>query len=474
MRLAAKPFLISLLVIVVLTIVGFLSFYAVGNLVSVNRDIATRTVPAVRLASSIRESIAPLVRLETRAAVLGDPRYVTAWTERADRVAEDLQELAQYVQSEPETMRLGATRAAFEKYRRTVVAEHARLLRRRDRDRTLRLRNTTALALAEKVEEDLDGLMEAIHTRMLAAQAEASRLETRTWTGVLIALGAAVGLALIVALENARLYAVAQRYIRQLLEQSRQLLEAKVSAEQASRAKSEFLAAMSHELRTPLNAVIGFSQLLANKTYGELNERQLQYITTIQSGGRHLRRLVDDVLDLAKVDAGHLTLDLASVTVADELREVVGVVEPLAREKDITVTTEVKDVLPAISADRRRIQQVIYNLLSNAIKFTEPGGFIKVTLDMADGPAPRGGALRITVVDTGIGIKAEDQARIFEAFEQVDSSYARDQGGTGLGLALTRKLVELHGGTIGIASEGVKGRGSVLTVRLPVPPAEGG
>jgi signal transduction histidine kinase len=473
MRLAAKPFLISLLVIVVLATVGFLSFYAVGNLVSVNREIATRTVPAMRLAASTRESIAPLVRLETRAAVLGDSRYVVAWTERAERVAGDLQRLAQYVQSEPEAMRLGAAREAFEKYRTSVTGELS-LLPRRGREDTLRLSNTTARALAEEVEENLDGLMEAIHTRMLSAQAEAGRLEARTWTGVLIALGAAVGLALLVALENARLHAEAQRYIRQLLEQSRQLLGAKVAAEQASRAKSEFLAAMSHELRTPLNAVIGFSQILANKTYGELNERQLQYLTSILSGGRHLRRLVDDVLDLAKVDGGHLTLDLTSVGIADELDEVVGVVESLARQKNITVTTEVKDVLPTINADRQRIQQVIYNLLSNAIKFTEPGGFIKVAVDATEGAAHGEGALRITVTDTGVGIKAEDQARIFEAFEQVDSSYARDQGGTGLGLALTKKLVELHGGTISVASEGVKGRGSVLTVRLPIPPAEGG
>jgi signal transduction histidine kinase len=473
MRLAAKPFLVSLLVIVVLATVGFLSFYAVGNLVSVNREIATRTVPAMRLAASTRESIAPLVRLETRAAVLGDSRYVVAWTERAERVAGDLQRLAQYVQSEPEAMRLGAAREAFEKYRTSVTGELS-LLPRRGREDTLRLSNTTARALAEEVEENLDGLMEAIHTRMLSAQAEAGRLEARTWTGVLIALSAAVGLALLVALENARLHAEAQRYIRQLLEQSRQLLGAKVAAEQASRAKSEFLAAMSHELRTPLNAVIGFSQILANKTYGELNERQLQYLTSILSGGRHLRRLVDDVLDLAKVDGGHLTLDLTSVALADELDEVVGVVESLARQKNITVTTEVKDVLPTINADRQRIQQVIYNLLSNAIKFTEPGGFIKVAVDATEGAAHGEGALRITVTDTGVGIKAEDQARIFEAFEQVDSSYARDQGGTGLGLALTKKLVELHGGTISVASEGVQGRGSVLTVRLPIPPAEGG
>jgi signal transduction histidine kinase len=474
MRLAAKPFLIALLVIVVLTTVGYLSFHAVGNLVSVNREIATRTVPAMGLAASTREAIAPLVRLETRAAVLGDPQYAQTWGERAQRVTEDLERLAEYVQTEPETGHLAAARTAFERYRAAVGEEH-RLLRRGNRTRALQLSDTTARALAEEVQESLDRLMAAIHERMRTAQAEAARLETRTWTGVLIALGAAVGLALLVALENARLYAEAQRYIQQLLEQSRQLLAAKVSAEGASRAKSEFLAAMSHELRTPLNAVIGFSQLLANKTYGELNERQLEYLTTILSGGRHLRRLVDDVLDLAKVDAGHLTLDLTSVAVADELREVVSVVQALAREKKITVSTDVKDTVPKITADRQRIQQVIYNLLSNAIKFTEPGGSVTVTVDTGGEPPAVDATphvLRIAVADTGIGIKPEDQARIFDAFEQVGASYAREQGGTGLGLALTRKLVELHGGTISVASEGVKGRGSVLTVRLPIAPPE--
>lgn len=474
-RLAAKPFLISLVVIVVLSAVGFLSFHAVGNLVSVNREIATRTVPAVRLAASTREAIAPLVRLETRAAVLGDPRYAAAWADRAARVGEDLERLAEYVQSEPEAVRLGAARAAFETYRSTVTEEHA-VIQSRDRARAIQLTDTTLL-LAEEVQQNLDGLMGAIHTRVLEAQAEASRLEARTWTGVLIALGAAVGLALLVALANARLYAEAQRYIQQLLDQSRQLLSAKVAAEQASRAKSEFLAAMSHELRTPLNAVIGFSQLLANKTYGELNERQLQYLTTILSGGRHLRRLVDDVLDLAKVDAGHLTLDRTSVIIGKELGEVVGVVQALASEKNITVSTDVKDDLPTISADRQRIQQVIYNLLSNAIKFTDSGGSVTITADtIVDGGANGAsapGALRIMVADSGIGIKAEDQARIFEAFEQVDSSRVREQGGTGLGLALTRRLVELHGGTIAVASEGVKGRGSVFTVRLPIAAPEG-
>src|SRR5438876_5034940 len=426
MRLAAKPFLVSVLVIVVLAAVGFLSFHAVGKLVSVNREIATRTIPAVRLAASIRESIPPLVQLEVRAVVLGDQRYATAWTERASRVTEDLERLAGHAQSEPEVVHLDAARAAFEGYRR-IVAEEQALVQHGDRAGALLLTDTEARALAEEAQAKVDGLMAAIHTRVLKAQSEAALLEARTWTGVLLAPGAAVGLALLVALENARLHAEAQRHIRQLTEQSRQLLQAKVSAEQASRAKSEFLASMSHELRTPLNAVIGFSQVLANKTYGDVNERQLEYLTSILIGGRHLRKLVDDLLDLAKVDAGHLTLDLTRVAVAEDIPEVVGVVQALAQQKSITVTVEVKEPLPEITADRMRVQQMIYNLLSNAIKFTDPGGHVTVTADtlFPGGPCDSC-SLRIRVADTGIGIKAEDQARIFEQFEQVDASPARE------------------------------------------------
>ncbi|HEY7542448.1 MAG TPA: ATP-binding protein [Methylomirabilota bacterium] len=471
-RLAAKPFVIAVLVILVLSIVGYLCFHAVGNLVAVNREIATRTIPAVRLAASTREAITPLVRLEMRALVLGDPGYATAWNERADRVAEDLGRLAAYAQSPHEVAQLAAARAAFERYRGVVTTEQD-LLRRGAQAKALALTDTDGRTQAEEVQEKLDGLMAAIHARVLEAQVEAARLESRTWTGVLISLGAAVGLALLVALENARLHAGARLHIRQLLDQSRQLLESKAAAEQASRAKSEFLASMSHELRTPLNAVIGFSQLLANQTYGDLNERQLEYLSSILAGGRHLRALVNDVLDLAKVDSGHLTLDLTRVSVADEVPEVVGVVQGLAQQKNITVTVEVKEPLPAVSADRLRLQQVIYNLLSNAIKFTDAGGHVTIVADTLSADGSDGQcSLRIRVADTGIGIKAEDQERIFDKFERGDSASAREQEGTGLGLALTRKLVELHGGSISVESEGVKGRGSLFTVLLPLAPPE--
>src|SRR5205814_9290990 len=196
MRLGSKIFLTAALVIVVLAGVGFLSLRALGRLVSVNREIATRTVPTLRLTASAREAIAPLVRIEARAGVLGDPRYATAWTERAARVADNLERLAEYAVSEREAFYLHEASAAFEGYRR-VVAEEQALLQRGERARALRLTDTDARVLTEDVQENLDGLMAATHTRVLAAQAEAARLESRTWTAVLIALTAAVCLALL-------------------------------------------------------------------------------------------------------------------------------------------------------------------------------------------------------------------------------------------------------------------------------------
>src|SRR5437762_2357621 len=191
MRLGSKIFLTSALVIIVLAGVGGLSLLAVDRLVSVNREITTRAVPALRLTASAREAMSPLVWLEARAAVLGDPRYVTAWTERAARVSQDLVRLTEYTHSHWEALHLREASVALEGYRR-VVAEEQALLRRGERARALRLIDTDARGLAEEVQESLDALMAATHTQVLAAQAEAARLEVRTWTAVLIALAAHV------------------------------------------------------------------------------------------------------------------------------------------------------------------------------------------------------------------------------------------------------------------------------------------
>jgi PAS domain S-box-containing protein len=263
--------------------------------------------------------------------------------------------------------------------------------------------------------------------------------------------------------------------------------QTKEAAEAANLAKSQFLANMSHELRTPLNAIIGFSEILADKTFGDLNERQLKYSNNILSSGRHLLQLINDILDLAKVEAGRVELMCHTFPVSKALTEVQTIVKTLANKKQITLEFNVAPDLPVLFADEPKFKQIMFNLLSNAIKFTPDGGSVFVTAtaapaETAPAPASNGGAstgssaparcLRIAVADTGIGIHARDHERVFKEFEQVDSSHGRQQQGTGLGLALTKRLVEMHGGRIWVESEGIEGKGSTFTFVLPLPQAE--
>ncbi len=228
--------------------------------------------------------------------------------------------------------------------------------------------------------------------------------------------------------------------------------------ETASRHKSDFLATMSHELRTPLNAIIGFSEVLQEQMFGKLNERQLTYVNDVLQAGEHLHSLINDVLDLAKIEAGRMELELSPVAIPDVLRSAVSMHAERASRGgiDLALTSEPEEI--TVTADERRVRQVVFNLVSNAVKFTPAGGRVDISACADDGH------VEIAVADAGPGIPAGDLERIFEEFEQ--SADGKRVEGTGLGLPLSRKLVELHGGRLWVESE--VGRGTTFRFTLPV------
>jgi signal transduction histidine kinase len=249
----------------------------------------------------------------------------------------------------------------------------------------------------------------------------------------------------VIAIENVRLF-------DEIQEKSRQLAE-------ASQHKSQFLANMSHELRTPLNAILGYTELIIDGIYGETPEKAQAVLKRIESNGRHLLGLINDVLDLSKIEAGQLKLALADYSIKDVVYNVVSAVEPLATKKKLNFKVEVRPDMPTAHGDEQKLTQVLLNLTGNAIKFTDAGEVaIKVTA--------ANGSYTVAIQDTGPGISATDQAKLFQQFQQADNSITKTKGGTGLGLAISKKIIELHGGSISVESS--VGQGSTFAFTLPI------
>ena len=271
------------------------------------------------------------------------------------------------------------------------------------------------------------------------------RSEPRPFTDKQIELVSTFADQAAIAIENVRLF-------DEIQDKSRQL-------EIASQHKSQFLANMSHELRTPLNAILGYTELIADGVYGEPSEKMVAVLKRLESNGKHLLGLINDVLDLSKIEAGQLVLELSDYSLEDITQTVRSTLEPLAADKKLAFKVEVAPKIPPGHGDGRRLTQVLINLVGNAIKFTDAGEVV-IAARATDG------SFHLSVRDTGPGISAADQAKLFQEFQQADNAITRKKGGTGLGLAISKRIVEMHGGKIWVELQ--VGQGSTFSLTLPV------
>jgi len=419
------------------------------------------------------------------ALLVPDERTLDGTLRQLNQFGYDLDRL-QFV-AKDEVQLLGRVREDYEQFMR-VVAQAVELIRagKVAAGREVQLAQAGPLAdrlerltneLVNKAEADMVASIDASHEAYLASRWVVGGFAIGS-IGLALALGHAISWSLIgpVKAINVRLREIAAGEFAPTLQvanrdelgalaanlnrMSEELGRLYRQLEAANRHKSEFLASMSHELRTPLNAIIGFSEVLSARMFGELNDKQAEYVEDILSSGRHLLSLINDILDLSKVEAGRMELDLAPFHLPAALDAALTLVRERAMRHGVALGLEVDPELAELIGDERKIRQVVLNLLSNAVKFTHDGGRVDVRA------ARDGDAVQVSIADTGVGIAPEDQDKIFEAFQQVGADGAAKHEGTGLGLTLTRQFVELHGGRIWVESQ--VGKGSTFTFTLPV------
>jgi signal transduction histidine kinase len=479
----AKLLAAFLMIAVLLIILGAVGLQA---LIEVNRH-AEELVKLQRKIAAYRQlqhDTTGQLYTVTSALLVPDERTLEATLRQLNQFGYDLDRL-QFV-SRDELELFGRARADYERFIEVVtrVVELLRTGRVAD-GRELQL--TQAGPLADRLERLTNELVNKAEADMVTSVESAhAAYVTSRWIvvgfaigsiGLALVLGYAISWSLIGPVEqmNARLARIAAGEFAGRVEvpnrdelgtlaanlnhMSEELGRLYQQLETASRHKSQFLANMSHELRTPLNAILGYAELVQDGVYGEVPEKIRDILARVQASGRHLLGLINDVLDLSRIEAGQLTLTLADYSLREIVHAVFTATEPLATEKALMLTVALPPTLPPGRGDERRLMQVLLNLVGNAIKFTEAG---EVRIDAA----ARDGRFEVAVTDTGPGIPPAEQQRIFEEFHQADSSSTKSKGGAGLGLAIARRIVELHGGRIGVESR--LGEGSTVSVTIPI------
>ena len=473
MGLAAKIFLATSLVMLALVGIAAWSVRAVSELVGVNQAIITHSVPALRLETSLRESMGALVRLDARGAVLGDATYDMLWDARAERTARDLDRVGEFLATGEERKYHRKARVSLTAYRELAVAE------RRTVPGTARAAPSSGGAkrlAAVRTDAVLERLIEATYAALERARSEAGALELRTWRAVFTALPAAV----IAGLAAAGLLAFGMtRSLRRLSAAAGEIAQGAFArpvqvrgadeigdlarafnhmAErlgEIDRLKEEFFADISHELRTPLTAVREATNLLRDGVPGPLAPKQARLVEIAGASTDRVLGLVNRILDLSRLKAGLLAFDCRSVDLDRLVARALDELRPQAEARGLLLERNGERPAGTVLGDEERLLQVLVNLLGNAIKFTPSGGAVRVH------SVDRGEEVEITVEDTGAGIPADALPRVFDRYWQA----AGARGGSGLGLAIVKSIVQAHGG--GVDAESREGAGSRFSVRLP-------